>query len=148
MVSNRFNRRPHRAAATVILQLGWMVAIFARSQATPTRLWSRGTTHPSESVVGVTLGSGGLQHLLVRILTLRRSPVFSATRSIVFAGDKGVVAMKIELPPFPQSYKSFSRSIQKPESSRTHANLITSDSAQSLQRTTTMQYSPAEASCD
>src|SRR2546430_4687778 len=60
---------------------------------TPTRVWSVGPLTKSEPVMGFAFGAGGAtvtgQHV-----DSQTSSIFSATRSVVFAGDRLVVASR------------------------------------------------------
>jgi hypothetical protein len=57
----------------------------------PTRLWSVGPLTKGEPVMGVTFGSGGATFSGPHVDSQTRS-IFSATRSVVFAGDRIVLA--------------------------------------------------------
>jgi len=60
----------------------------------PTRVWSVGPLTKGEPVMGVTFGSGGATFSGPHEDTQTRS-IFSATRSVVFAGDRIVLASQI-----------------------------------------------------
>jgi hypothetical protein len=60
----------------------------------PTRLWSVGPLTKSESVMGVSFGSGGATFTGPHVDSQTRS-IFSATRSVVFAGDRIVLASQL-----------------------------------------------------
>jgi hypothetical protein len=59
-----------------------------------TRLWSVGPLTKGEPVMGVTFGSGGATFSGPHVDT-QTSSIFSATRSVAFAGDRIVVASQI-----------------------------------------------------
>ncbi|WP_158789515.1 hypothetical protein [Granulicella sp. L46] len=59
-----------------------------------TRIWSVGPLTKSEPVMGVSFGSGGPTFSGPHVDSQTRS-IFSATRSVVFAGDRIVVASQI-----------------------------------------------------
>ena len=70
------------------------VPCLAQKLSEPTRLWSVGPLTKSEPVMGVSFGSGGATFTGPHVDSQTRS-IFSATRSVVFAGDRIVLASQI-----------------------------------------------------
>lgn len=64
---------------------------FAQKLPQPTRLWSVGPLTKSEPVMGVTFGAGGPTFTGPHVDS-QTSSIFAATRSVVFAGDRIVIA--------------------------------------------------------
>jgi WD40 repeat protein len=77
-----------------LLLLGSVTGGFAQELPKPTRLWSVGPLTKSEPVMGITFGPGGATTTGPHVDT-QTSSIFAATRSVVFAGDRIVIASKI-----------------------------------------------------
>ena len=67
---------------------------FAQKLPQPTRMWSVGPLTKSEPVMGIAFGTGGATISGPRVDTQTAS-IFAATRSVVFAGDRIVLASKV-----------------------------------------------------
>lgn len=74
--------------------IGTITGAFAQQLASPVRLWSVGPLTQSQQVMGVAFGPRGAVFTGPHIDTQTQS-VFSATRSIAFAGDRIVIASNI-----------------------------------------------------
>jgi len=76
------------------LLLGTVVIGFAQKLPPPTRVWSVGPLTKSEQVMGFSVGPGGATFTGPHVDTQTAS-IFAATRSVVFAGDRIVLASKV-----------------------------------------------------
>ena len=74
--------------------LGSVAIGFAQKLPLPTRVWSVGPLTKGEPVMGIAFGAGGATFTGPHVDSQTGS-VFSATRSIAFAGDRIVLASKI-----------------------------------------------------
>jgi hypothetical protein len=77
-----------------LLLLGSVAMGFAQELPSPTRVWSVGPLTKSEPVMGIALGAGRTTVTGPRVDTQTGS-VFAATRSVVFAGDRIVLASMV-----------------------------------------------------
>src|SRR5947208_13621482 len=83
----------HFGIVTMVL-LGPAVIGFAQKLPSPTSMWSVGPLTKGEPVMGVAFGAKGATFSGPRVDSQTGS-IFSATRSIAFAGDRIVVASMI-----------------------------------------------------
>jgi hypothetical protein len=67
---------------------------FAQKSPSPTRLWAVGSLTKGESMTGIAVGAGGTTPTGTQVDTQTGS-VFAATRSVVFAGDRIVLASMV-----------------------------------------------------
>jgi hypothetical protein len=67
---------------------------FAQKLPAPTRVWSVGPLTKSEVAMGATFGAEGVS-LAGPIVDSQTASMFSATRCVVFAGDRVVLASKV-----------------------------------------------------
>ncbi len=84
-------KRLGRAAS---LLLGCTSLAFAQKLPAPTRVWSLGPLTKSEMAMGATFGAEGVSLTGPRV-DPQTASMFSATRSVVFAGDRIVLASKV-----------------------------------------------------
>jgi hypothetical protein len=77
-----------------LLLLGAVAIGFCQKLPQPTRVWSVGPLTKSEPVMGVAFGPGGVRFTGPHVDSQTGS-VFSATRSVVFAGDRIVLASRV-----------------------------------------------------
>ena len=87
--------------------LGFCGAGFGQATSPAVRVWSVGPLAKSEQTVGITFGPGGATITPSRLDTQTGS-IFSATRSVVFAGDRVVVAVRVGAPAARQVYRLIS----------------------------------------
>jgi len=76
------------------LLLAPVAVAFAQKMPVPARVWSAGPLTKSEPVMGFAIGSGGATFAGPHPDTQTRS-IFAATRSVVFAGDRIVLASMV-----------------------------------------------------
>ncbi len=93
MVKPRLRSLRHFGIVTVFL-LGPAVIGFAQKLPSPTSMWSVGPRTKGAPVMGVAFGAKGATFSGPRVDSQTGS-IFSATRSIAFAGDRIVLASKI-----------------------------------------------------
>jgi hypothetical protein len=93
MVKPRPQFPRHFGIVTVFL-LGSVVISFAQKLPSPTPVWSVGPLAKGEPVMGIAFGAKGATFSGPRVDSQTGS-IFSATRSIAFAGDRIVLASKI-----------------------------------------------------
>lgn len=74
-----------------LLLLGSVAIGFAQKSPSPTRMWSVGPLTKSEPVMGIAFGAGGTTITGPHVNTQTGS-IFAATRSVVFAGNRIVLA--------------------------------------------------------
>jgi hypothetical protein len=92
--SVKFKLRPLRRLGPASLLALVSVAIsFAQASSSATRVWSVGSLTKSESVTGITFGSGGAS-IGAPHLDSQTESIFAATRSVVFAGDRIIIALR------------------------------------------------------
>jgi len=78
----------------MLLLLGSVAIGFAQKLPSPTRVWSVGPLTKSAPVMGIAFGAGGATTTGPHVDTQTGS-IFAATRSVVFAGDRIVLASKM-----------------------------------------------------
>lgn len=82
-----------------LLLLFTLVAAAAQKSATPTRLWSIGPLTRGQQVVGFAVGSGAVGSNGVTFtgphVDTQTGSIFAATRSVVFAGDRIILASMV-----------------------------------------------------
>lgn len=86
-------RSLRRLGPASLLALGSVAISFAQASLSATRVWSVGPLTKSESVTGITLGAGGAL-IGSPHLDSQTESIFAATRSVVFAGDRIVIALR------------------------------------------------------
>lgn len=87
--------RSQSVLLSVVLPLIPLASLaFAQNLPEATRLWSVGPLTKSEPVMGVTFGSGGTVVTAPHVGSQTNS-IFAATRSVVFAGDRIVLASMV-----------------------------------------------------
>ncbi len=74
--------------------LAWAVIGLAQKLPQPTRVWSVGPLTKSEPVMGIVFGAGGATTTAPHV-DAQTSSIFAATRSVVFAGDRIVLASRV-----------------------------------------------------
>jgi hypothetical protein len=79
-----------------LLLLAWIAIGLAQKLPPPTRVWSVGPLTKSEPVMGIAFGAGGATATAPHVDTQTGS-IFAATRSVVFAGDRIVLASRVEM---------------------------------------------------
>jgi len=77
-----------------LLLLAWVAIGFAQKLPSPTRVWSVGPLTKSEPVMGIAIGAGGTTITGPHVNTQTGS-IFAATRSVVFAGNRIVLASMV-----------------------------------------------------
>jgi len=82
-----------RLGAVSLLALGSVTISFAQASSSATRVWSVGPLTEGQSMTGITLGSGGAS-ISGPHLDSQTESIFAATRSVVFAGDRIVIALR------------------------------------------------------
>lgn len=83
-----------RFALTAVLLLAPVVLAIAQPPSSPTILWSVGPLTKGEVVTGLTFGSGG--GVITRSgIDSQTASIFAATRSVVFAGTRVVLASRV-----------------------------------------------------
>ena len=75
----------------VLLLLGSVAIGFAQKLPSPTRVWSVGPLTKSEPVMGIAFGTSGAT-ITGPHVNAQTGSIFAATRSVVFAGDRIVLA--------------------------------------------------------
>jgi len=90
----RSSRPPSRFALGVSLLLASISLASAQNLLAPSRVWSVGPVTKSEMTMGVSLGAEGASLTGPRVDSQTAS-TFSAVRSVVFAGDRVVLASKV-----------------------------------------------------
>lgn len=85
---------PKDFAVAALILLFAVIATAAQHLPSPTRLWSVGPLTNGQQVMGVAFGSNGVTFTGTHIDTQTGS-TFAATRSVVFAGDRIVVASMV-----------------------------------------------------
>lgn len=93
MVRHRSPSPRHFGLGTLLL-LGAVAIGFAQKLPPPTRVWSVGPLTKGEPVTGIAFGAGGATFTGPHVDSQTGS-VFSATRSVAFAGDRIVLASRI-----------------------------------------------------
>jgi hypothetical protein len=83
-----------RSIALVALMLSPTGFCFAQNPLQPSRVWSVGPLTKGEPVMGISFGAGGATVDGPHVDSQTRS-IFSATRSVVFAGDRIVIASRV-----------------------------------------------------
>jgi len=92
--SVKYKLRPLRRLGTAsLLALGSVAISFAQASLSAARVWSIGPLTESESVTGITLSSGG-GSISGSHPDSQTGSIFAATRSVVFAGDRIVIALR------------------------------------------------------
>jgi hypothetical protein len=94
--------------------LAFCGAAFGQASSSPQRVWSVGPLSKSEQVVGVAFGPGGPTITPSQVDT-QTSSIFSATRSVIFAGERVVVSVRVGSPPAKQLYRLFSLDLKTGE---------------------------------
>lgn len=111
---------PMHFGVVAVFLLGSVVSSLAQKLPSPTPIWSVGPLAKSEPVMGIAFGAKGATFSGPRVDSQTGS-IFSATRSIAFAGDRIVLASKIgmrkvEGAPVPATvYKMLSLDVQTGE---------------------------------
>jgi hypothetical protein len=77
-----------------LLLMTAVVIVFAQKLPSPTRMWSVGPLTKSEPVMGIAFGAGGASVTAPHVDSQTIS-TFLATRSVVFAGDRIVLALTV-----------------------------------------------------
>jgi hypothetical protein len=80
-----------RVAMLLIASVG---VVFAQKSPPPMRVWSVGPLTKSDPVMGITFGAGGATVAAPHVDSQTGS-IFAATRNVVFAGDRIVLASKV-----------------------------------------------------
>ena len=75
---------------------------YAKKSSTATRLWSVGPLTKSEPVMGFAFGSGGAT-ITGPHEDSQTSSIYAATRSVVFVGDRLVLASKVGMRQVPEA---------------------------------------------
>jgi hypothetical protein len=78
----------------LLLLTGSVAVGFAQKLPPTTRMWSAGPLTKSEPAMGVTFGDGGARVTGPHVDS-QTSSIFAATRSVVFAGDRIVIASRV-----------------------------------------------------
>jgi hypothetical protein len=86
-------RSLRRLGSASLLALGSVAISFAQAPFSATRMWSVGPLTKSDSVTGITLGAGGAS-IGGPHLDSQTESIFAATRSVVFAGERIVIALR------------------------------------------------------
>jgi len=86
-------RSLRRLGSVSVLVLGSVAISLAQASFPATRVWSVGPLTKSESVTGITLGAEGAS-ISSPHLDSQTESIFAATRSVVFAGDRIVIALR------------------------------------------------------
>ena len=84
----------YRLWKRALLLAAWTTLVFAEKVPQATRVWSVGPLTDSESVMGIAVGSGGAT-VSGPHPDSQTDSVFNATRSVVFAGDRIVLASRV-----------------------------------------------------
>jgi hypothetical protein len=90
----RQQSRYFRIAGLVVCMLNLVAIGFAQKTPQPSLVWSIGPLTKGEAVMDISFGSGDATFGGPHVDSQTRS-IFSATRSIVFAGDRIVLASKV-----------------------------------------------------
>lgn len=85
---------PRHFGILTVLLLGSVVSSFAQKLPSPKPVWSVGPLAKGEPVMGIAFGAKGATFSGPRVDTQTGS-IFSATRSIAFAGDRIILAARI-----------------------------------------------------
>src|SRR5713101_6892700 len=80
-----------------VLLIGVSAICAAQSFSAPSRVWSVGPLTKGEQVMGFAVGSGGTTFTGPHVDSQTGS-IFAATRSVVFAGDRIVLASRVGMP--------------------------------------------------
>jgi hypothetical protein len=83
-----------------LLPLALVSILYAQKPPPPMRVWSVGPLTKGYSVTGIAIGAGGAT-LTAPHLDSQTGSIFTATRSVVFAGDRVVVALHTTAMPQP-----------------------------------------------
>ena len=94
-------------AQVSVALLAFCGAAFGQGSTSPQRVWSVGPLSKSEQVVGVEFGPGG-PTITPSHFDTQTSSIFSATRSVVFAGERVVIAVRLGPPTPKQLYRLIS----------------------------------------
>ena len=86
--------RHSRSISLVALMLSPAVSCFAQNSLQPSRIWSVRPLTKGEPVMGISFGAGGATVGGPHVDSQTGS-IFSATRSVVFAGDRIVLASRV-----------------------------------------------------
>jgi hypothetical protein len=85
-----------RSGRVALLLMSSVGIVFAQKLPPPTRQWSVGPLTKSEPVMGIAFGGGGATVTAPHVDSQTGS-IFAATRSVVFAGDRIVLASMVGL---------------------------------------------------
>ncbi len=96
---SQFLKRSVRAAVIVMASVS---VVFAQKSPPATRLWSVGPRTKSEPVMGFAFGSGGAT-VTSPHEDSQTSSIYAATRSVVFVGDRLVLASKVGMRQVPEA---------------------------------------------
>ena len=83
-----------RRAAVLVMAAASVSVVFAQTLPPATRVWSVGPLTKSEPVMGISVGGGGAAVTAPHVDS-QTSSIFAATRSVVFAGERVVLASNV-----------------------------------------------------
>src|SRR5271170_2920469 len=86
--------RHYELFGLVAIMLSPVGLCFAQKLAQPTRIWSVGPLTKGVPVMGISFGAGGAKVTGPRVDSQTGS-IFAASRSVVFAGDRIVLASRV-----------------------------------------------------